>query len=69
MECIARSLIVIIIIIIIIIIIRINATQISFHSEGGLALNFTTLSPHFDTYVAHHFRYINWTVEPTSHNC
>ena len=47
MECIARSLIVIIIIIII----RINATQISFHSDGGLAFNFTTLSPHFDTYV------------------
>ena len=68
MECIARSLIVIIIIIIIMII-RINATQICFHSDGGLALNFTTLSPHFDTYVARHFRYINWTVEPTSHNC
>ena len=65
MECIARSLIVIIIIIII----RINATQISFHSDRSLTLNFTTLSPHFDTYVAHHFRYINWTVEPTRHNC
>ena len=69
MECIARSLIVIIIIIIIIIIIRINATQISFHSDGGLALNFTTLSPHFDTYVANHFRSINWRVESTRHNC
>ena len=68
MECIARSLIVIIIIIIIIIIIRTNVTQISFYSDGGLAFNFTTLSPHFDTYVAHHFRYINWTVEPTRHN-
>ena len=65
MECIARSLIVIIIIIIII---RINVTQISFYSDGGLAFNFTTLSPHVDTYVAHHFRYINWTVEPTRHN-
>ena len=57
MECIARSLIVIII--------RINVIQISFYSDGGLAFNFTTLSPHFDTYVAHHFRYINqldsWT--------
>ena len=38
MECIARSLIVIIIIIIIII--RINATQISFHSDGGFSVQF-----------------------------